>query len=233
MSGTMISIAGSAGDFTGYLARPGVTGTGPGVLVCQEIFGVNTEMRRVCDWLAREGFVALCPDLFHRQEPGLSLTDASDEEWQRAFELYQGFDLDAGVRDMSAALSALRGHEACSGKAGAVGYCLGGLLAYLAATRTDSDASVGYYGVSIPDYLAEANKISAPLMLHIAGQDEYVPADAQSAIKEMLTNHPDATLHVYDGRDHAFARDGGAHFDADDAALANTRTLDFLRAHLT
>lgn len=232
MSGRMITISGPGGNFSGYLARPGVTGTGPGVVVCQEIFGVNTEMRRVCDWLAQEGFVALCPDLFHRQDPGLTLTDHSEEEWQKAFALYQGFDLDGGSDDLGAALSALRTHEACTGKVGAIGFCLGGLLAYIAATRTDSDASIGYYGVSIPDYLGEAAKISAPLMLHIAGKDEFVPAEAQSAISERLTNHPDVTLHVYPERDHAFAREGGAHYHAEDASAAHGRSLAFLRAHL-
>lgn len=232
MSGTSITIVGDSGDFTGYLARPGVTGTGPGVLVCQEIFGVNTQMRGICDWLASEGFVALCPDLFHRQEAGVMLTDGSEEEMQRAFALYAGFDLDAGVNDLTAALAALRAHSACTGPAGAVGYCLGGLLAYLAATRTDSDVSVSYYGVSIPDYLAEASKISAPLMMHVAGKDEFVPDEAQQAIAEMLGNHPDVSLHHYADRDHAFARTGGAHFHEHDAALANARTLAFLKQHL-
>ncbi len=232
MSGTHITIPGPAGQFTGYLARPGLTGTGPGIVVCQEIFGVNTEMRRVCDTLAREGFVALCPDLFHRIEPGIILTDHSEEEWGRAFELFKAFDVDGGIEDISASIDALRAHDACTGKVGAVGYCLGGLLAYLTAARTEADATVGYYGVSIPDFLPEADKIHAPLMLHIAGKDEFVPPAAQSAMKEGLSNHPNVTLHEYPERDHAFARDGGAHYHAEDAALANGRTISFFKQHL-
>lgn len=232
MSGSTLTITGPAGAFTGYLARPGVTGTGPGVIVIQEIFGVNTNMRQLCDDLAKAGYVALCPDLFHRIEPGVMLTDQSDEEWQRAFALFQAFDIDGGVEDIDAAISALRDHEACTGKIGAVGYCLGGLLAYLTAARTDADACVGYYGVSIPDRLAEADKIAAPLMLHIAGQDQFVPADAQAAIHDKLDNHPQVTLHDYPERDHAFSRVGGAHYHAADAGLANERTRAFFNRHL-
>ncbi len=232
MSGTTVTITGAAGDFTGYMARPGVTGTGPGVIVCQEIFGVNTEMRRVCDELAREGYVALCPDLFHRIEPNIILTDNSQEEWDRAFELYQAFDVDTGMEDLASAMAMLRGHEACTGKVGSVGYCLGGLLAFLMATRTDSDASVSYYGVGIPDRLAEAAKISAPVMLHIAGQDQFVPRQAQDTIMDRLGNDQLVTLHRYDERDHAFAREGGQHYHSDDANLANSRTLALFKEHL-
>ena len=232
MSGSILSIAGRGGAFTGYLARPGLTGRGPGVIVLQEIFGVNTNMRQICDDLARAGYVALCPDLFWRIEPGLSLTDATDEEWGRAFELYKAFDVDAGIEDVGAAIAALRGHEACTGKVGAVGYCLGGLLAFLTATRTDVDASVGYYGVGIQDRLGEADRISAPVMLHIAGKDQFVPPAAQKQIADGLAAHRHVTLHHYPERDHAFAREGGAHWHATDAAAANAATAAFFERHL-
>jgi carboxymethylenebutenolidase len=113
-----------------------------------------------------------------------------------------------------------------------VGFCLGGLLAYLTATRTDADACVGYYGVGIENRLAEADKLAAPLMLHIAEEDQFVPKPAQAMIVAALKNHPHVTLHTYPGRDHAFARKGGEHYDAADAATANARTLDFFRKAL-
>jgi len=232
MSGQTISISTPDGDFSGYLARPGLSGTGPGVIVIQEIFGVNTEMRRVCDWLAKEGFTALCPDLFWRIELDICLTDHSEEELGRAFELFGAVDIDQAVSDIGAAITTLRGRIECRGDVGAMGFCLGGLLAYLTATRTDVDATVGYYGVGIQDRLGEASGISAPLLLHIAGKDEFVPPDAQAAMLAGLENTTQVTLAQYPDVGHAFARDGGAHYDADAAGSAHARTLTFLREHL-
>jgi carboxymethylenebutenolidase len=232
MSGQTISISTKDGDFTGYLARPGLSGTGPGVIVIQEIFGVNTEMRRVCDRLAKEGFVAFCPDLFWRLEPNVCLTDNTEEEWGRAFALMQQLDIDRAIEDIGTSIATLRTRPECRGDVGAIGFCLGGLLAFLTAARTDVDASVGYYGVNIQTRLAEADRISAPLMLHIAGEDRFVPKEAQEAILSGLRNRRQVTLHVYDKVDHAFAREGGAHYDAAAATLANQRTFAFLHEHL-
>ena len=225
MAGQDITIKGPDGEFMAYSA-----GAGPAVIVIQEIFGVNTVMRELCDWLADEGYHALCPDLFWRIEPGIQLTDQTEAEWGRAFELYQAFDPDAGIKDIAAAIAHARSTGAS--KVGAVGYCLGGFLAFLTATRTDVDASVGYYGVGIQNALAEASAIKAPLMLHIAGQDEYVPPPAQGEIHAALDSHAHVTLHDYPDRDHAFARAGGAHYDAGDAVAANARTLSFFAEHL-
>ncbi len=236
MSGTDITIAGADGDFGGYLARPASgtgPGPGPGVVVAQEIFGVNKVMRDICDGLAENGFMALCPDLFWRQEPGIQITDQSEAEWQRAFELYQGFDVDKGVDDLSAAIDTLRRTEGCEGRIGGVGYCLGGLLAYLMATRTSADCAVGYYGVGIDQHLTEASNIAKPLMLHVPTADEFVPEEAQVTVAAGLGNDPNVTLHRYEGMDHAFARVGGAHYDEAAANLANGRTLAFFNANLT
>ena len=231
MSGQDIEIESDDGNFSAYLALP-ASGSGPGVLVLQEIFGVNASMRAITDWLAGEGFTALCPDLFWRIEPGIQITDKTEAELNRAFELFGLFNQDTGLQDIRTSLSALRALDACSGKAGAIGYCLGGLLAYRTACHTDSDASVGYYGVSIEDRLAEAAGISAPLMLHIAGDDQFVPAAAQARLHEGLGSNPLVTLHDYPGMEHAFARPDGLHYAADSANLANQRTLDFLHRHL-
>ncbi len=229
---TMITIdAGTDGSFEGYLALP-EGGSGPGLVVLQEIFGVNDVMRRLCDEWAARGFVALCPDLFWRIEPGIQLTDKTDAEWARAFELYKVCDESLAAADAGRAIEALRMHEACTGKVGAVGFCLGGKLAYLAATRTTSDASVGFYGVGIEGALDERDNIGKPLMLHIAGQDEFCSPEAQVEIHAAFDGHDLVTLHDYPDRDHAFARPGGAHYHQGDAELATARTLAFFDQHL-
>ena len=232
MSGKPTNITGPDGTFSGYLSRPDGAGPFPVIVVIQEIFGVNKVMRDLCDTLAGQGFIALCPDLFWRIEPGIDITDQTEAEWARAFELFNAFDVDKGMIDLQATISFARKLDGASGKVGAVGYCLGGQLAYLTAARTDIDASVGYYGVNLQNRLDEAGNISKPLMLHIAGQDEFVPADAQAAIHAGLDTNTRVTLHDYPERDHAFARVGGAHYDKSDAELANKRTLNFLKSNL-
>ena len=226
-----ITVNGPDGDFSAYLALPAAT-PAPGIVVAQEIFGVNAVMRDVCDWLAGEGYAACCPDVFWRIEPGIQLTDQSEAEWARAFELFNLFDVDKGIVDLKATLASLRDHEACTGKAGAVGYCLGGKLAYLMATRSDADCSVSYYGVGLDELLGEAANITKPLLMHVASKDQFVPPEAQEKIKAGLSGHPQVTLHVYGGQDHAFARVGGEHYDKAAADLANGRSLDHFKANL-
>lgn len=231
MSGHDIEIESPDGNFSAYLSTP-KSGRGPGVLVLQEIFGVNPAMRSICDGLAEAGFTALCPDLFWRIEPGIKLDSESETGLKRAFELFGLFDFNAGVRDIQTSLAKLRTLESCTGKAGAIGYCLGGLLAFRTACETDSDASVGYYGVGIQDKLAEIGGISQPLMLHIAAADSFVSPAAQASLHQALDPNPLVTLHDYPGQEHAFARPGGTHYDAGSATLANRRTLEFLHCHL-
>jgi carboxymethylenebutenolidase len=234
MAGQDVRIKSSPdGEFGAYLAAP-ASGRGPGLVVIQEIFGVNKVMRAIADEFAARGYFALCPDLFWRLEPGVQLTDQTDAEWQRAFDLMQRFDQNSGIRDIQASINYLR-HSVtgCTGKVGAVGYCLGGLLAFLTATRTDADAAVGYYGVNIQDKLSDAANIRKPLMLHVAGKDEYVPAEAQKKIIDGLKGNALVTIHTYPEMNHAFARAGGKHYDKACADLANGRTATFLRQHLS
>jgi len=219
------------GAFSAYLALPAVT-PAPALLVIQEIFGVNKVMRDTCDWLAREGYVACCPDIFWRIEPDIQLTDKSEAEWKRAFELFNLFDVNRGVEDLKATLAALRGHKATSGNVGSIGYCLGGKLAFLMATRSDSDANVSYYGVGLDALLGELPQLSKPLLLHVASEDGFVPKDAQAKIAEAVAGNPFVDLQVYEGNDHAFAREGGDHYDATAAARANARSLAFFKQHL-
>jgi carboxymethylenebutenolidase len=232
MAGRDITISGADGTFSGYLATPS-SGRGPGIVVVQEIFGVNPAMRDLVDGFAAHGYLALAPDLFWRLEPGVQLTDKTDAEWKRAFDLMGRFDPDRGVADIQAAIDTLRVQSGCTGKVGTVGYCLGGLLAFLTATRTNTDAAVGYYGVNIHEKLGEAKNIKKPLMLHIAGKDQFVPPEAQKKIQDGLRGNPLVTLHLYPEMDHAFARVGGAHYDKACADLANGRTSTFFRQHLS
>lgn len=226
-----ISIDTGDGNMDAFLALP-KGGSGPGIVIIQEIFGVNEFVRAVALHYAALGYVALAPDLFWRIEPGIQLTDKSEADWARAFELFQKFDVDKGVADIQHTITALRAMPDVTGKVGAVGYCLGGKLAYLTASRTDADAAVGYYGVMIDQLLGEASDIRKPLMLHIAGKDEFVPPPAQQKIHDVLDGNAVVTLHDYPEDDHAFARVGGAHYSEESAVLANGRTEAFLAEHL-
>jgi carboxymethylenebutenolidase len=229
--GEQTTITTPDGSFSAYVARPSA-GKAPAVVVIQEIFGVNGFVREVADGLAGQGYLAIAPDLFWRIEPGVDITDQSEAEWKKAFELYNAFSVDSGVQDIQATIAAVRADPGCTGKVGAVGFCLGGLLAYLTATRTDADASVSYYGVGIETHLPEAEKLASPLLMHIAEEDQFVPKPAQELILKALKDHPKIEIHTYPGRDHAFARVGGAHYDPGDAKLAGGRTLQFFERNL-
>jgi carboxymethylenebutenolidase len=226
-----ITINGPDGSFSVYLAVPAAK-AGPGILAIQEIFGVNQDMRDHCDAWAARGYFALCPDLYWRQEPGVQLTDQTDAEWQRAAALYYAVDVDKAVEDLQTSLAYIRDIERCTGKVGTMGFCLGGLLTYLMATRSTSDCNVGYYGVGIEEKLDEATAITKPTILHIAEEDRFVNKDAQKLINDGLSAHPHVTIHSYAGQEHAFARHGGTHYDADAAALANGRTVEMFERHL-
>lgn len=215
------------GSFMAYVAKPDRL-PAPGLIVIQEIFGVNQVMRDICEKYARKGYIAACPDLFWRQEPGIQLTDQTQADWNRALELFNGFDTDAGVKDLDATLKAVRNMDGCTGKAGNIGFCLGGQLSYLMAARTDVDCAVSYYGVGIENLLDEADKIKNPLILHIAEEDKFVSPDAQEKIKDRLLGVNNVTIYSYPGVNHAFARPGGEHYNEDAAQLAGERTAAFL-----
>lgn len=226
--GERISITTPDGAFSAYVARP-AAGKAPAVVVIQEIFGVNQVMRDITDGLAAQGYLAVCPDLFWRIEPDIDITDQSEAEWKRAFEFFNAFDVDQGVKDIQATIKTIRADAGCDGKVGAVGFCLGGQLAFLTATRTDVDAAVSYYGVGLENRVPEAEKLTRPLLLHIAEEDQFVPKEAQAVIIAALKDHPQVEIHTYPGRDHAFARVGGEHYDEADAKLAGGRTLQFFQ----
>lgn len=221
-----------SGSFDAYLAKPDTNDQAPCVIVIQEIFGVNEGIRKKCDKLAAAGYAACAPDLFWRLEPGVELTDKSKEEWDKAFELMNNFDADKGVEDIEATIKTARAHDGSNGKVGAVGYCLGGKLAYMTAARTDVDATVGYYGVGIDEMLDEAKAIANPLMLHIAEEDGFVDKDAQAKMHEALDPNPKVELYDYPGCDHAFAREDGISRVEAAATLADERTMAFFEKNL-
>lgn len=230
-SSTRITVAAAdgSGEFGAYLALP-ASGRGPGLVLAQEIFGVNASMRQMADAFAAEGYVVLVPDLFWRQQPGIEL-GYTPEEWQRAFALYQAFDEAKGMVDLQSTMAALRARpEMDGGKLGVVGFCLGGKLAYLAACRTDCDVAVAYYGVGIEQALGEADHIRCPLVLHIAELDKYGPPPVREQIVDALSGRPGVELYVYPGVHHAFARPGGDHFDKPSALTAHQRTIAALKA---
>lgn len=218
------------GEFDAYLSLP-ASGYGPGIVVLQEIYGVNNYMRSVSDWYAAHGFVALCPDLFWRIERRVELTDKGGD-WNRAIEFYQKIDEDKAVEDSAAALEFLRKHAACSGRVGAVGFCMGGNLAYLLSVRFKPDCAVGYYGVSTEKYLGEAKNLSSPLLMHVAERDKFCPPEAQAQIHAALDSNPLVTIYDYPDQNHAFGRPGGEHYNAAAAELANLRSLEFVVSNL-
>jgi len=227
--GDWTNIEGQDGAFRAYVARPSGQSKGT-VVLAQEIFGVNAVMRGKADWLASEGFWALAPDLFWRLEKDVDITDQSEAEWAKAMGLMKRFNVDAGVRDMSATIAAARGWGAK--KVGVMGYCLGGLVAYLCACRTDCDASVAYHGGGIHMHLDEGKSIKKPLLMHNAAKDAFIPASAQDAISAAFAGNPLVTIYTYADVDHAFTREGGAHYHHPSKQLADGRTIAFLTQNL-
>src|SRR5271163_3623206 len=226
-----IVINGQDGAFGAYIARPEAL-PAPAVVVLQEVFGVNADMRKHCDELAEQGFIGVAPDLFWRQEPGVDLSVTSEPDWQHGLRLYQAYDRGAGVRDIMDTLNAVAKLPECTGKIGVQGYCLGALMTFLAAVRCRVDAAVAYHGADTEKYLGEVGSLSAPLLMHLGEEDEFISKAAQSQIKEALANRPNATIYSYAGQRHAFARHNGAHYDAASARLANDRTSKFLDQNL-
>src|SRR5580693_4684672 len=229
--GDRITIEGEDGAFNAYIARPKIM-PAAAVVVLQELFGVNADIRKTCDELAEQGFVAAAPDLFWRQEPGVELSVTSEADWQHGLQLYQAYDRDAGVRDIKDTLDAVAKLPEGTGKIAVQGYCLGALMTFLTAVRCHVDAAVAYHGADTEKYLGEVDNLSAPLLMHLGEEDEFISKAAQAQIKAALADKPNAIVYSYPGQRHAFARHKGAHYDPAAAALANGRTAEFLHRHL-
>ncbi len=220
----------SSEHFAAYVAKPEGEARAA-IIVIQEIFGVNAGIRRKCDTLAEAGYLAIAPDLFWQIEPGIELDPDIPSEFQQALGHLGTFDQDKGVADIEATIRAARALVG-GGKVGVVGYCLGGRLAFMTATRTDTDASVGYYGVGIDGLLGEKHAIANPVLLHIPEEDHFVDKPAQAAMHAGLDDHPKVTLYDYPGEDHGFATEFGKRRSDAAAKLADERTAAFFAKNL-
>jgi carboxymethylenebutenolidase len=228
VAGQWIEIAASGGGtFKGYLAVP-EQGSGPGIVLLQEIFGVNASMREVADYYAEEGYVVLAPDLFWRLQPGVEL-GYGEADFAKAFDYYQRFDADQAIKDVADAVKVLRARPECRGKVGALGFCLGGKLAYLTAARTDVDCAVSYYGVGIDADIGEAKAIKGPMVFHFAELDKYADAAAREKIKAGFAGRADIEFYLYPGCDHAFAAPERASFDKPATLMAHSRSIALFR----
>ena len=217
-------------SFPAYCAEPEGTPKAA-IIVIQEIFGINPGIRQKCDHWAEQGYLAIAPDLFWRIRPGIELDPDIPAELQEAFGLMGQFDQALGIADIEASIHKARSRTG-GGKVGAVGYCLGGRLAYMTAARTDVNASVGYYGVGIDGLLGEKHAIAHPLLLHIPQADHLVSPESQAAMHAGLDDHPKVTLYDYPGLDHGFAAEMGLRRNEDGAQRADARTKAFFAEHL-
>jgi carboxymethylenebutenolidase len=226
-----IVIEASDGTFGAYIAWPAVL-SAPAVVVLPELFGVNADIRATCDELAAQGFIAIAPDLFWRQESGVDLDVTSEDDWHHSLRLYTAFDRDAGARYVTETVRTAVEFEESSGKVALLGYCLGGLMASLAAARYEVDAAVAYHGGDTEKYVDEVGGLEASLLMHLAEEDEFISKQAQAEIKVALAPKVNATVYSYPGQRHAFTRHNGTHYNAAAAALANARTREFLHQQL-
>jgi len=227
-NGKMIPIAAAdGGKFNGYLAAP-KGGAAPGVVIIQEIFGVNAHIRDVVEEYAANGYVALAPDMFWRVEPDLQL-DYTPEGMQKARELRGKFDLKLGMSDVGATIEALKAAPGCNGKIAAVGYCFGGFIGYLTAARFGIAAASCYYGGGIDGFLGEAEAVKCPIQFHFGAEDHGIPMTAVDKIRAAFAGRKNAEVFVYEGAGHGFNCNRRASFHPAASDLARQRTLDMLR----
>jgi carboxymethylenebutenolidase len=210
-------------EFDAYVARPDGKPIA-GLLVIQEIFGVNRHIRSVTDGYARDGFLAVAPALFDRAERGVELSYEGLDA-QKGVALLQKLDINKSLEDVDAALQYVR--QQTGKKSGVIGYCLGGLLAWLSATRLHPDAAVGYYAGRIGNFAEEHP--TAPVQLHFGRLDTHIPAEQ---VDKVQSAHPEVEINWYENAGHGFNCDMRASYNAKASALARSRALAFLKKHL-
>lgn len=210
-------------ELEAYVAKPNGEPIA-GLVVVQEIFGVNQHIRSVADGYARDGFLAVAPALFDRYERGVDL-GYEGAHVQKAMSFFPKLDIDAAVRDTAAALEYAK--RETGEKCGVIGYCFGGTLAWLAATRLNPDAAVGYYGGRIAMFANE--QPHCPVMLHFGTKDQHIPKEE---VDKIAAAHPDVEIYWYDAG-HGFNCDARSSYDPGSAKLARSRSLEFLARHLS
>jgi carboxymethylenebutenolidase len=231
MASVTIQASDGSGSFSAYLVEPKTKPAGVVVLI-QEVFGVNQAMRDIAAWVADMRFIAVCPDLFWRIEPGIDITDKTEAEWKRAFELFGKFDQAKGIDDLKATVAAVRKLPGANGRVGTMGYCLGGRLAFMMAEQSDADVNISYYGVGLDNLLGDLGNVKKPLLVHIADKDEFFPPEGRAKTVEAVKGHQRIACCTYPDADHAFARVGGTHWDGRSSAIANGRSAEALVAAL-
>jgi carboxymethylenebutenolidase len=225
-----IDIPTQGGTFQGYLSLP-PAGKGPGLLLLQEIFGVNQHIRGVADQYALDGYVVLAPDVMWRLEPRVEL-GYQGADYEKAVAMLGKLDISLTVADMVAATKTLRALSEVNGKVGAVGFCFGGRLAYLAAAEGALDVAVSYYGGGIQNALDKADAVKAPILFHYGEEDHGIPMDAVEKVKERFAKRADAPVYVYPGAGHGFNCWERASYNPHASGLAHGRTLAFLGEHI-
>lgn len=229
-SNTQIPTLDGKAAFPAYVAEPSGPPRGA-IIVIQEIFGVNPGIRKKADDWAAAGYLAVAPDVFWRQKTGVELNPDDPGEFQQGVAYMMKHDFDLGIQDVEATIHWIRRDQGVA-KVGLVGYCMGGRVAYLTATRTDVDASAGYYGVGIDQMLNESHAIAKPLLLHVPTADGFVSPEAQAAMHEGLDGNAHVTMYDYAGLDHGFADTFGARRNEAGAKLADERTAAFFAANV-
>ena len=235
MTGKWIEVtAHDGGKFGAWLALPPDgpnTKTGPGIVLMQEIWGVNAHIRTVAEQYANDGFVVLAPDVFWRQQPRIDLA-YNEADTKMAFGYMQALDQPNAVKDIASGVTVLRAMSEVKGGVASLGYCMGGRLAYLAAADAGVDAAICYYPGGIAQCLDRAATIKAPLLFHFAEKDGYIPADAVEAVKKTFRDRDNARVDTYPDVDHGFNCWGRPNYRQRSAALAHGRSLAFLATHL-
>jgi carboxymethylenebutenolidase len=226
-----VTVVNAEQTFPAYLALPSGPARG-GVVVVQEIFGVNSHIRSVAERTAEAGYVALAPDLFWRIKPHLELGYTPDDVTTGRGYRGQLKD-DETVKDVEASMKVLTARPEMQGKKwGVMGFCFGGMITYLSAARLKPTAASSYYGGGIVNYLAEAGNIKCPIMFHFGELDHGIPVEQVDKLKDALKSKPDATVHTYPGADHGFHCDARGSYNPDSAKQAWGRTVEFFNKTL-
>lgn len=227
MNGHWIDIeAHDGGSFGAYVSTP-PTGKGPGLIVIQEIWGVNQHIRDVADQYAMDGFTVFAPDIFWRMQPRVDL-DYNERDTPKAFEYMKALDRPAAARDLVATAKSLRAHAGVNGKIASLGFCMGGALSFITAAEGAVDAAVCYYGGGIHTMLDRVPAIKVPILLHFAGKDGHIPMSAVESVQTAFNGRDDARVDIYPDVDHGFNCWGRPMYDQQAAALARGRSLAFL-----